>query len=254
MLISGAEAIRDVILFPTLRPEGREGADGSAAVASEGAPSAADFAAPGADATRSEQVCASLVDGSAHRTATGRCGGDLPAAVSRRRVGPSTCAGSSWSAVLVAIFSPAARRRPRSASRSATSPSSTADDRSAGLIIRVAIGLGIIGIARGLSRGKRRAWAVGVVLFALAALVHLLRGPDPIAVVLSAAMLFALIWFRDDFRAHSRSRLAAAGRRLRPRLPALRLPLHLDHAVRRAHPHQPRPDLLGQRRNRLPRA
>ena len=30
MLISGAEAIRDVILFPTLRPEGTEGADASA--------------------------------------------------------------------------------------------------------------------------------------------------------------------------------------------------------------------------------
>src|SRR6195952_955693 len=49
MLISGAEAIRDVILFPTLRPEGQEAPDPSQAPAiSAGAPSAADFAAPGA--------------------------------------------------------------------------------------------------------------------------------------------------------------------------------------------------------------
>ncbi|MBN9622204.1 MAG: lysine--tRNA ligase, partial [Actinobacteria bacterium] len=55
MLISGAEAIRDVILFPTLRPEAGDGGDGSAPVASEGAPTAADFAAPGEDAGRSPE-------------------------------------------------------------------------------------------------------------------------------------------------------------------------------------------------------
>jgi lysylphosphatidylglycerol synthetase-like protein (DUF2156 family) len=73
--------------------------------------------------------------------------------------------------------------------------------RSAGLIASVAVGLGLIAVARGLSRGKRRAWAVATVLFAVAAVVHLIHGPDPITVVLSAAMLVALIWFRGDFRA-----------------------------------------------------
>jgi lysyl-tRNA synthetase class 2 len=206
MLISGAEAIRDVILFPTLRPEGREGADGSAAVASDRAPTAADFTAPGGDAGRSPERYPTEEHpppGASGTTPDRRVEseGDLPVAspVTRR---PKHLRWISWSAVLVAIFS--------------LLPTATSirfalgefgfvhgDDRSAGLIISVAIGLGIIGIARGLSRGKRRAWAVGVVLFALAALVHLFRGPDPIAVVLSAAMLFALIWFRDDFRAHS---------------------------------------------------
>jgi lysylphosphatidylglycerol synthetase-like protein (DUF2156 family) len=73
--------------------------------------------------------------------------------------------------------------------------------RSAGLILSVAIGLGIIGVARGLSRGKRRAWTCAVFLFALAAVVHLVHGPDPISVLLSVAMVLALIWFRTDFRA-----------------------------------------------------
>jgi lysyl-tRNA synthetase len=208
MLISGAEAIRDVILFPTLRPEGREGADGSAAVASEGAPTAADFGAPeGAAATgRSPSLSTRRSDGGelapgSEGSSVGYRSGDLPAsaAVTRR---PKHLRYLSWAAVLVAIFSllPTATSIRFSLGHFAFVHG---DDRSAGLIISVAIGLGIIGIARGLSRGKRRAWAVGIVLFALAALVHLFRGPDPIAVVLSAAMLFALIWFRDDFRAHS---------------------------------------------------
>jgi lysyl-tRNA synthetase class 2 len=207
MLISGAEAIRDVILFPTLRPEGREGADGSAAVASDGAPTAADFAVGDTTATgRSPSLVHRQLgeDGlapDAVGSSAAKRSGDLPAsaAVTRR---PKHLRWLSWSAVLVAIFSllPTATSIRFSLGHFSFVHG---DDRSAGLIISVAIGLGIIGIARGLSRGKRRAWGAGVVLFALAALVHLFRGPDPIAVVLSAAMLFALIWFRDDFRAHS---------------------------------------------------
>jgi lysyl-tRNA synthetase class 2 len=192
MLISGAEAIRDVILFPTLRPEGREGADGSAAV-SEGAPSAADLAAPEATATDRPP--------SLSGSALGQRSGDLSAsaAITRR---PKHLHYLAWAAVLVAIFSllPTATSIRFSLGHFAFVHG---DDRSAGLIISVAIGLGIIGIARGLSRGKRRAWGIGVVLFGLAALVHLFRGPDPLSVLLSAGMMFALIWFRDDFRAHS---------------------------------------------------
>jgi lysylphosphatidylglycerol synthetase-like protein (DUF2156 family) len=74
--------------------------------------------------------------------------------------------------------------------------------RSAGLIASVAIGLGLIAVARGLSRGKRRAWGIATVLFAAAAVAHLIHGPDPLTVVLSAGMLVALVWFRADFRAH----------------------------------------------------
>jgi lysyl-tRNA synthetase class 2 len=186
MLISGAEAIRDVILFPTLRPEG-------SAQVPESGPSAADLASPEATATdRSPSLSGS---------ALGQRSGDLSAsaAVSRR---PKHLHYLAWAAVLVAVFSllPTATSIRFSLGHFSFVHG---DDRAAGLIISVAIGLGIIGIARGLSRGKRRAWGIGVVLFGLAALVHLFRGPDPLAVLLSAAMMFALIWFRDDFRAHS---------------------------------------------------
>jgi lysyl-tRNA synthetase class 2 len=181
MLISGAEAIRDVILFPTLRPEG------------DSVPVRTAIAAPvEADAGRSPER---------YPRAKPESEGDLPVAASVTRR-PKHLHYLAWAAVLVAIFS---------LLPTATSIRFSLDhfsfvhgnDRSAGLIISVAIGLGILGIARGLSRGKRRAWGIGVVLFGLAALVHLFRGPDPLAVLLSAGMMFALIWFRDDFRAHS---------------------------------------------------
>ncbi len=186
MLISGAEAIRDVILFPTLRPEG-------SAQVPESGPSAADLA--GAEATAADR------SPSLSGSALGQRSGDLSAsaAITRR---PKHLHYLAWAAVLVAIFSllPTATSIRFSLGHFSFVHG---DTRSAGLIISVAIGLGILGVARGLSRGKRRAWGIGVVLFGLAALVHLFRGPDPLAVLLSAAMMFALIWYRDDFRAHS---------------------------------------------------
>jgi lysyl-tRNA synthetase, class II len=183
MLISGAEAIRDVILFPTLRPEGHEGVDASAAVASEGAPSAADFggAADGA--------------GAEEGAAPEPIAAEPPPSRRARSLRPL-----AWASVVVGIFSllPTATSISLSLDHFDFVSRST---RSAGLIISVAIGLGLIAVARGLSRGKRRAWTIAVALFAAAAVVHLLRGPDPIVVLLSAAMLLALIWFRHDFRA-----------------------------------------------------
>jgi lysyl-tRNA synthetase len=193
MLISGAEAIRDVILFPTLRPEGSSAEDDGAAAASAGAPSATDFAAPeeagGDEAGDSPEI--TLRDSA--------ISGEVPTAstLNRRR----SLRPLAWLSVLVAILS--------------LLPTATSirfdighfsfiegGGRSAGLIASVAIGLGILAVARGLSRGKRRAWAIAVILFAAAAVVHLIHGPDPISVLLSAAMLGALIWFRQDFRAH----------------------------------------------------
>jgi lysyl-tRNA synthetase len=187
MLIAGADAIRDVILFPTLRPEGHGGgADHPpAALASKGAPSASDFGSGAAPSSEEpDRAPASAV---ATQSPTRRARSLRPLA---------------WASVLVAIFSllPTATSIRFSLGHFDFVSRSS---RSAGLIISVAIGLGLIAVARGLSRGKRRAWAIAVALFTTAAVVHLLRGPDPLTVLLSAAMLIALIWFRHDFRARS---------------------------------------------------
>jgi lysyl-tRNA synthetase len=190
MLISGAEAIRDVILFPTLRPEGREGVDGSAAVASDGAPAAADFGT--ADAVAGNGTGAPASPGVPSDAA------NPPAPSPTRR--PKSLRTLAWLSVLVGLLSllPTATSIRFSLGHFSFI---AGGGRSAGLIASVAVGLGLIAVARGLSRGKRRAWAIAAVLFAVAAVVHLIHGPDPITVVLSAAMLVALIWFRDDFRA-----------------------------------------------------
>jgi lysyl-tRNA synthetase, class II len=212
MLISGAEAIRDVILFPTLRPEGTEPSNPPAALTSGGTPSAADFASSGAESgsagadvgsaperfapeERSSSEAPSRTLSNDDRASEGA----LPAAapVTRR---PRSLRYLAWTSVLVAIFSllPTATSIRLSLGHLSFVHSG---GRSAGLILSVAIGLGIVGVARGLSRGKRRAWGTAVFLFALAAVVHLIHGPDPISVLLSAAMVLALIWFRTDFRA-----------------------------------------------------
>lgn len=201
MLISGAEAIRDVILFPTLRPEGSSPDPGSSATASSAAPSAADFAAPseGVGATPADEAASGTPLETLKSERSERVSRGVPDAahLNRRR----SLRPLAWLSVLVAIFS--------------LLPTATSirfdighftfihgGGRSAGLIASVAIGLGILAVARGLSRGKRRAWAIAVILFAAAALVHLIHGPDPISVLLSVGMLGALIWFRQDFRAH----------------------------------------------------
>jgi lysyl-tRNA synthetase class 2 len=211
MLISGADAIRDVILFPTLRPQDGGGGAGTglAGAAPPGAggdgPSAAGFVsavardgeAPGDDAAATA---------GAHADAGGAPSPSeqpRPSAESPTRRARSLRA-LAWASVIAAIFSllPTATSISFSLGHLAFVSRSS---RSAGLIISVAIGLGLLAVARGLSRGKRRAWAIAVVLFAAAVVDHVLRGPDPLAVLLSAAMLLALIWFRDDFRAQSDS-------------------------------------------------
>lgn len=183
MLIAGEDAIRDVILFPTLRPEGHEGADSSAAVVGERAPQAADLGAP--------------VDGAPGA----QSGPPMPVtrAPTRR---PRSLRPLAWASVIVAIFSvlPTATQERFSLESFSFVSRST---RSVGLTVSVVIGLGLIAVARGLSRGKRRAWTIAVTLFAAAAVVNLLHGPDPLAALLSVAMLLALIWFRRDFRAQS---------------------------------------------------
>ena len=71
----------------------------------------------------------------------------------------------------------------------------------AGHAAAVVAGVGLLLLAHQLRRGKRRAWAVAIVLFAVAAASALLRGPDPVAVVAATAMVVALAWHRDAFRA-----------------------------------------------------
>jgi lysylphosphatidylglycerol synthetase-like protein (DUF2156 family) len=75
-------------------------------------------------------------------------------------------------------------------------------DRSYLFIVSAVLGIGLITVSLQLARGKRRAWAIAMFLFAAAALIHLVKGPDPIAALLDVAMLVALASYRTEFRAH----------------------------------------------------
>jgi lysyl-tRNA synthetase, class II len=73
--------------------------------------------------------------------------------------------------------------------------------RVAGHIASMLVGVTLILLAPQLARGKRRAWEAAVVLFGLGAVIHLLKGPHPIMIAYTLAMLIALLATRGSFPA-----------------------------------------------------
>ena len=71
----------------------------------------------------------------------------------------------------------------------------------AGHVVSVVVGLLLLVLADQLRRRKQPAWRVAAVLYAVGAIAHVLKGPHPVALLLCVGMLVALVWFRDDFRA-----------------------------------------------------
>ncbi|GAB1640320.1 phosphatidylglycerol lysyltransferase domain-containing protein [Krasilnikovia sp. MM14-A1259] len=76
-----------------------------------------------------------------------------------------------------------------------------------------AVGLLLIYLGAGLRRGKHRAWQVAVALSGTAVILHLAKGLDVDAAVVSAILLALLIAVRGQFRAQAdpRNRWRAAG-------------------------------------------
>ena len=185
MLISGAESIRDVILFPTLRPVDGD-ADGAPAGGGPEAPEA--FAPPEAEAVAAVPPPAPIE-------------GPVPG-TEAPTIRPRSLRPLAWLTVIVALLSllPMAPVVHWSFSDAELLSRSS---RAATFVLSVAVGLGLLAIASGIARGKRRAWGIAIVLFAAAAILHVLKGPDPMAALIDVAMVAALIWFRDDFRARS---------------------------------------------------
>ncbi len=178
MLIAGVESIRDVILFPTLRPQD----DGSRAdaAACELAPPLPDEAADDDEGARTPHD-------------------PHPVAVTRH---PRSLKPLAWLTALVGVIS--------------LLPSLPLVDWSFGagellerpsrvvtFVISVALGIALIAVSRQIARGRRRAWWAAVVLFGAATVVHVLKGPHPIPVLANLAMLTAFVWYRNDFHAKS---------------------------------------------------
>ena len=190
MLLASVDSIREVILFPTLRPEftppdgGPGGAprplltptpelatlDGASVVAlPDTSPSADTIPPPAAEGGRfAARVLAAL---------TGVAGLLQLLAVAARRAHPDGPARPA-EGVLDPFWLPVA-----------------------GHVVSVVVGLLLLVLADQLRRRKQPAWRVAAVLYAVGAVAHVLKGPHPVALLLCVGMLVALVWFRDDFRA-----------------------------------------------------
>ena len=70
-----------------------------------------------------------------------------------------------------------------------------------GHVVSVIVGLLLILLADQLGKRKHAAWRLGVALFALGALAHLVKGPHPIALAFCVGMLVALVAYRRSFGA-----------------------------------------------------
>ena len=74
--------------------------------------------------------------------------------------------------------------------------------QAAGALVAL-VGLGLLALARGVRRGQHRAWLISVVLLASTLILHIARGADITAWVVSAAVLGVLLAFRQEFRGAS---------------------------------------------------
>ncbi|HZZ45946.1 MAG TPA: lysine--tRNA ligase [Pseudonocardia sp.] len=71
----------------------------------------------------------------------------------------------------------------------------------AGGVLSVMVGLGLLLLADQLAKRKRTAWRVALALFAIGAAAHILKGGNHAAVISNLAMVLALLLAKDRFRA-----------------------------------------------------
>jgi lysyl-tRNA synthetase, class II len=184
MLTAGAAAIRDVILFPAMRPEpGLAGREERRAPAAEALPAAAPAVA---EAPSRPPVAAA-------RPAP-------PPALARS---PGLVRLLAWLTALGGIvyllpLLPTVHDR-----LGVMGALLSQSPRVAGHVASVLMGLALVLVAPRLGRRKQRAWELALALFAVGVVLHVLKGPHPIAVFYGVGMVVALVWFRDAFRARS---------------------------------------------------
>ena len=192
MLLAGVDSIREVILFPTMRPEaGMTRATPKRWMVGSELPTAAAMASPLAAATA---------------TATPPPGDGTPGVVEDAAIVAATHLPQTravrwlgWLTFLIGFFTllPSFRFVKEIGLR--PDPILSRPDRVTSHIVAVLVGVGLMVVARQLYRRKHRAWQVALLLYAVAAFANLVRGPDPVLVMLSVGMIIALVWWRGAF-------------------------------------------------------
>ncbi len=214
MLLSGAENIREVILFPTMRPEaGQPGPTGPARPKGSGLGrlDTPEVLAPAvmAATTATAAATTSAATASAAGTSAATPIAMAPPAVVRTPIAPlspshrtlhilgglAALGGLIHLLVLIPFFH--SRLEPFG------NPLGPTWFRVTGHLVAVLIGLIMLFLAGQLGRGKRRAWQINVVLFALGAVTNILKGPHPVSAAYCVGMLVALVAYRRLFRGQS---------------------------------------------------
>ena len=152
MLLAGAASIREVILFPTMRPQaGTAPRTTRAGLSSGGVPTAAAMALPGASRARA-----------AGGGASGRDPAEPAGDASTVRPGGCSAGQLSWAGSLPA------RARSRASATASGSAATVGDEsvRVVGHVASVLVGLALLLLAFQIARGKQRAWMLAVALFA----------------------------------------------------------------------------------------
>lgn len=222
MLLSGVDSIREVILFPTLRPEGGAQQRRKWAVASP-LPTAASLGVPPPAPAVLPAAAAAAIRPLAPTPAAGEVGADeevprppgeppeqqalLPVQVAAARPpAPLPFAGAvRWISVLTALsgllqilpFLPGVAEDLGFFSE----PFLARTGRANSTVASVVVGILLLLVARQLHRRKHAAWQAAIVLFGAAAILATLRGPDPVLVVFNAGMVAALVATRKGFPA-----------------------------------------------------
>ena len=201
MLVSGAQTIREVILFPTMRPEaGTAPRASKRGLASSMVPTAGMLASP-APATAGDGAAPEEAPTPPATRAAAAAAGPPVAAPAAGPPRPHAAKVLAWLTALGGLLNllallPVAHDRHGIADHLLD-----LSDRVVGHVASVVIGLALMVVAVQLARGKRRAWEAALVLFAAGAVVHLLKGPHPVLVLYTVGMVIALVWHRDAFPA-----------------------------------------------------
>ena len=208
MLVSGAQTIREVILFPTMRPEaGTAPRTTPAGLSSAGVPTAAAVAsapgadgagpAPGADGADAD---AAAPDGGSRSFRTHSpvsYGTPSPSGPPR----PRAARALGWLTALGGVLYLLALLPRVHARLGVFDPVLGLSERVVGHVVSVLLGLGMLVVARQLAHGKRRAWQAALALFSVAGIAAVLKGPHPAVALYALAMVVALVWYRDAFPA-----------------------------------------------------
>ena len=202
MLLASVDSIREVILFPTLRPEFGPPAGGGPGgalrplVAPTPGPAGSATGPPGGDAAAmagASVIALPAMAPSAH---------PVPAAPPRAGAHPVAVRLLAGLTALCGVLQlivrlPVVHDR-LGLGGAAIDPLWVPVAGSVGSVV---VGLLLVLLADQLARRKRVAWQLAVALFGVGTVAHVVKGPHPVAATLCVAMLAALVVHRSAFRA-----------------------------------------------------